>query len=143
MCVGAALGLWLLPAPRTIGSVTFDVHTLLYCAAMVLLGFQAVAFAVFTKLFAITEGLLPPDPALDRVFRYINLEVGLAVGSLLILAGMATSVFAVRMWGAHHFGQLDYPHTMRIVIPGALLLIVGVQTIFSSFFLSVLGLRRR
>jgi hypothetical protein len=143
MCAGATLGLWLLPAPRTIGSVTFDVHTLLYCAAMVLLGFQAVAFAVFTKLFAITEGLLPPDPALDRIFRYINLEVGLGVGSLLILAGMATSVSAVRMWGAQHFGQLDYPHTMRIVIPAALLLILGAQTIFSSFFLSVLGLRRR
>ena len=123
--------------------MTFDVHTLLYCAAMVLLGFQAVAFAVFTKLFAITEGLLPPDPALDRAFQYINLEVGLGLGSLLMLAGTATSLFAVRTWGAHHFGQLDYPHTMRIVIPAALLLILGVQTIFSSFFLSVLGLRRR
>ena len=143
MCLGMALGLWLLPASRTIGSVTFDVHTLLYCAAMVLLGFQAVAFAVFTKLFAITEGLLPPDPALDWAFRYINLEVGLGLGSLLILAGTATSGFAVGTWGAHHFGQLDYPHTMRIVIPAALLLILGVQTIFSSFFLSVLGLRRR
>ena len=143
MCVGTVLGLWLEPAPRTIGSVTFDVHTLLYCAAMVLLGFQAVAFAIFTKLFAITEGLLPPDPALDNAFRYINLEVGLGVGFLLILAGMATSVAAVRMWEVQHFGQLDYPHTMRMVIPAALLLILGVQTIFSSFFLSVLGLRRR
>jgi glycosyltransferase involved in cell wall biosynthesis len=143
MCVGAALGLYLLSSPRTFGAVTFDVHTLLYCAAMVLLGFQAVAFAVFTKLFAITEALLPPDPALDRLFRYINLEVGLGVGSLLIAAGMATSIFAVRLWGAQHFGELDYPHTMRIVIPAALLLILGVQTIFSSFFLSVLGLRRR
>src|SRR5258708_11123757 len=57
MLAGSALGLWLLPAPRTVGSVTFDVHTMLYCAALVLLGFQAVAFAVFTKLFAITEGL--------------------------------------------------------------------------------------
>jgi glycosyltransferase involved in cell wall biosynthesis len=143
MFVGAALGLWLLPAQRTIGVVTFDVHTLLYCAAMVLLGFQAVAFAVFTKMFAITEGLLPPDPALDRIFRYVNLEVGLGAGSSLIVAGMATSVSAVRIWEAQHFGQLDYPHTMRIVIPGALLLILGVQTIFASFFLSVLGLRRR
>ena len=94
-------------------------------------------------MFAITEGLLPPDPALDRIFRYVNLEVGLGVGSSLIVAGMATSVSAVRIWEAQHFGQLDYPHTMRIVIPGALLLILGVQTIFASFFLSVLGLRRR
>ncbi len=143
MLAGSALGLWLLPAPRTVGSVTFDVHTMLYCAALVLLGFQAVAFAVFTKLFAITEGLLPPDPALDRLFRYVSLEVGLGVGGLLIAAGMATSVSAVRFWGARHFGALDYPHSMRIVIPAVLLLILGVQTLFASFFLSVLGLRRR
>jgi len=143
MLAGSSLGLWLLPAPRTVGSVTFDVHTMLYCAALVLLGFQAVAFAVFTKLFAITEGLLPPDPALDRLFRYVSLEVGLGVGGLLIAAGMATSVSAVRFWGARHFGALDYPHSMRIVIPAVLLLILGVQTLFASFFLSVLGLRRR
>jgi len=143
MVVGTLLGLWLLPAPRTFGSVTFDVHTMLYCAAMVLLGFQAIAFAVFTKLFAITEGLLPPDPALDKLFRYITLEVGIGVGSVLLAAGLGTSVFAVRFWEARNFGELDYAHSMRIVIPAVLLLILGVQTVFASFFLSVLGLRRR
>jgi len=66
-----------------------------------------------------------------------------AIGGLLIAAGMATSVSAVRFWGARHFGALDYPHSMRIVIPAVLLLILGVQTLFASFFLSVLGLRRR
>jgi glycosyltransferase involved in cell wall biosynthesis len=143
MIAGIALGLWLLPAPRTVGSVTFDVHTMLYCAAMVLLGFQSISFAVFTKTFAITEGLLPPDPVLDKMFRYITLEVGLGVGSLFVLAGVATSVTAVRLWDIQHFGPMDYAHTMRLVIPAALLLILGAQTIFSSFFLSVLGLRRR
>jgi len=143
MVVGTLLGLWLLPAPRTFGSVTFDVHTMLYCAAMVLLGFQAMAFAVFTKLFAITEGLLPPDPTLDKLFRYITLEVGIGVGSVLLAAGLGTSVFAVRFWEARNFGELDYAHSMRIVIPAVLLLILGVQTVFASFFLSVLGLRRR
>lgn len=143
MAVGSALGLWLLPGTRTIGSVAFDVHTMLYCAAMVLLGFQAIAFAVFTKLFAITEGLLPPDPTLDRLFRYVNLEVGIGVGSILILSGLTTSIFAVGFWGARHFGELDYAHSMRIVIPAVLLLVLGAQTVFASFFLSVLGLRRR
>src|SRR5271156_3478226 len=78
MAVGAGLGLWLLPAPRTVGNVTFDVHTLLYASAFVLLGFQAIAFAGFTKIFAISEGLLPPDAALDKLFRYITLELGVA-----------------------------------------------------------------
>ncbi len=143
MLVGGLLGLWLLPAPRTVGHVTFDVHTLLYTAAFVLLGYQAVAFAVFTKIFAISEGLLPPDPTLDSLFRYITLEVGLLVGAALIIFGLVTSVYAINIWGARHFGPMDYSQTMRMVIPAALFLTLGVQTVFASFFLSVLGMRRR
>jgi len=143
MLVGSLLGLWLLPAPRPVGSVTFDVHTLVYAAAFVLLGFQAIAFAVFTKVFAISEGLLPPDPTLDKLFQYITLEVGLAVGALLTIAGLMISVYALGAWGSKHFGALDYSHTMRLVIPAALFLALGAQTIFASFFMSVLGLRRR
>jgi hypothetical protein len=140
---GTFAGLWLLPVPRMVGSVTFDVHTLLYAAVAVLLGFQAIAFAVFTKLFAVSEGLHPPDPLLDRLFRYVTLEVGLAAGAVLTIAGLATSVFAVSTWGSQHFGTLDYSRTMRLVIPAALFLTLGVQTVFASFFMSVLGLRRR
>ena len=143
MLAGFLLSVWLLPKPRTVGTVTFDVHTLVYAASFILLGFQAIAFAVFTKSFAISEGLLPPDRALDRLFRYITLEVGIVVGSLLTLAGLATSAYAVEAWGNKHFGPLDYSYTMRLVIPGALLLTLGAQTIFASFFMSVLGLRRR
>ncbi len=143
MFVGFLVGLWLLPGPRKVGSVTFDVHTLLYAAIAILLGFQSIAFAVFTKLFAISEGLHPPDPLLDRLFRYINLELGLLVGTILAIFGFALSVYAVRVWGAQHFGPLDMSRTLRMVIPAALSLTLGVQAIFSSFFLSVLGLRRR
>jgi glycosyltransferase involved in cell wall biosynthesis len=143
MLLGTALGLWLLPAPRTLGGVTFDVHTLVYAAAFVLLGFQAIAFACFTKIFAISEGLLPPDAALDKLFRYITLELGVAVGAVLTIAGFTASAYAVSAWGAQHFGMLDYSRTMRIVIPAALLLTLGAQTIFASFFMSVLGLRRK
>jgi len=143
MLVGTLVGLWLLPAPRTVGAITFDVHTMLYAAVFVLLGFQAVAFAVFTKLFAISEGLLPPDPLLERLFGYITLEVGLLVGALLAAAGLAISVYAVGVWQARQFGHLNYSDTMRLIVPAALLLTLGAQTIFASFFLSVLGLRRR
>jgi hypothetical protein len=143
MLFGTLLGAWLLPAPRTVAAVTFDVHTLLYAAVFVLLGFQAIAFAVFTKLFAISEGLHPPDPTLDKAFRYITLEVGLLAGALLILAGFGVSVYAVGFWQSRHFGPLDYAQTMRLVIPASLFLTLGGQTVFASFFLSVLGLRRR
>ena len=71
------------------------------------------------------------------------LEGGLAIGALLTMAGLATSVHAVSSRGSRHFGALDYSHAMRLVIPGALFLTLGAQTIFDSFFTSVLGLRRR
>jgi len=141
--LGTVLGAWLLPAPRTVADVTFDVHTLLYAAAFVLLGFQSICFAVFTKLFAVSEGLHPPDPTLDRFFRYITLEVGLGVGAVLIVGGLCASLMAVVGWGLTHFGPLDYSHTMRIVILAVTLLTLGAQTVFTSFFLSVLGMPRR
>ena len=141
--VGAVLGGWLLPESRTVGNVTFDVHTLLYAAAFVLLGSQSICFAVFTKLFAVSEGLHPPDPTLDKFFRYITLEVGLGVGAVLIVGGLCASMVAMVGWGLKHFGPLDYSHTMRIVILAVMLLTLGAQTVFTSFFLSVLGMPRR
>ena len=107
------------------------------------LGFQAIAFATFTKVFAISEGLLPEDPRLNRLFRFVTLEVGLIVGGVLMAIGLVATLYAVRLWGAHHFGVLDPAQMLRVVIPAALSFTLGFQVILSSFFLSVLGLRRR
>ncbi len=143
MVLGLLTGLWLMPGPRTVGNVTFNVHTLLYAATAVLLGFQAIAFATFTKIFAIRKGLLPPDPRLERVLRALKLEIGLVAGSVLVILGLAASVYAVSSWGAGHFGPLDATHTMRMVIPAVLSLTLGVQIVLSIFFLGVLELDRK
>jgi glycosyltransferase involved in cell wall biosynthesis len=143
MLLGLAVGLWLIPGPRKMGGITVDVHTMLYAALAIVIGFQAITFAVFTKVFAISEGLLPEDPRLNRVFRFITLEVGLIVGGLLLAAGLAGSVYAYLNWGEHSFGPLNTSQTMRIVIPSVTALTLGSQTVLSSFFLSILGLRRR
>jgi len=142
MLVGLGAGLWLLPHPRTIGNVTLDVHTLLYAMVAVLIGFQAVAFAVFTKVYAITEGLLPKDPGMDRLFKVITLEAGLAAGAGLIVTGLAGSVYAVHVWSVGHFGSLNASVVLRTVLPSVLALTLGCQILLSSFFLSVLGLAR-
>ena len=143
MLAGAAAGAWLLPGPRTIAGVTFDVHTLVYAAMSILVGFQAITFAVFTKVFAISEGLLPDDPRLNTMFRWITLEVGLIAGGVGVLTGMAGTVLALGFWGERSFGQLNPSQTLRTVIPAVTCLTLGCQIIFSSFFLSVLGLRRK
>jgi glycosyltransferase involved in cell wall biosynthesis len=140
---GIAVTLWLLPSPRTIGAATFDYHTLLFGAMSILIGFQSINFAVFTKFFAITEHLLPEDPRLNRAFRYVTLETGLILGALLILAGAGTWIFGLSYWRSHHFGELDPDKTLRIVIPGFVALTLGIQIVLSSFFVSVLGMGRR
>jgi hypothetical protein len=125
------------------GNISLDVHTLLYAAMAILVGFQAITFATFTKVFAISEGLLPEDPRLNRLFRFITLEVGLVVGGALMATGLGATLYAVGVWGERHFGALDPTQMLRVVIPAALLLTLGFEVILSSFFLSVLGMRRQ
>jgi glycosyltransferase involved in cell wall biosynthesis len=141
--LGIMLSGALLPGPRKIGNIVFDIHTLLFAAMAILIGFQSIVFATFTKVFAISEGLLPEDPRLNRMFRYITLEVGLVAGVLLILAGAGAWVLGLEYWRIRQFGPLDAEKTLRIVIPGVVCFTLGFQVVLSSFFLSVLGMSRR
>jgi len=140
---GIVISAILLPGPRAVGNVVFDVHTLLFAAMAILIGFQSVVFATFTKVFAISEGLLPEDPRLTRMFHYVTLEVGLIAGVLLILAGAGAWILGLEYWRIREFGELDPVKTLRIVIPGVVCFTLGFQIILSSFFLSVLGMSRR
>ena len=143
MLIGAFLGMLLLWQSITIGGVTFGVHTLVYAALAVIVGFQSVIFAIFTKVFAINERLLPEDPRMNKMFEYITLETGLIVGSVLLVAGLAGSVYAFTIWGERDFGLLDPTRTLRLVIPAFTAIALGIQVILSSFFLSVLGMKHR
>jgi glycosyltransferase involved in cell wall biosynthesis len=143
LALGTAISAWLLPGPQRIDGVTFDYHTLLFGAMAILIGFQSANFAVFTKTFAVTEHLVPEDPRLTKAFRYVTLETGLIIGTLLILAGAATWIFGLSYWRSHHFGALDPERTLRIVIPGFVSLTLGIEIVLSSFFISVLGMGRR
>jgi hypothetical protein len=143
MLAGAVIGGRLLIGPLHVASTTFDVHTLLYAAMAIVIGFQTVVFAVFTKIFATTQGLLPEDERLNRLFRYVKLETGLTIGAIFLIGGIAFSVYALSSWRAHLYGSLDPTQTLRLVIPAVTLIMVGLQTVFSSFFLSILGLNRQ
>ena len=131
-----------LPATHAFG-VTFDAHTLLVSTLAVICGYQSVLFAVFTKVFATSEGLMPPDPRLERVVSIVSLERALLVALLSVVGGAVLLGLAVNVWRQHHFGNLNYAHTMRLVVPGVMLVSLGFQTILSSFFISILGMKRR
>jgi hypothetical protein len=144
LAVGLAGMAWLVPGQRSVGSVTFDVSTLLYFSLAVIVGLQSVYFFLTARWFGITEGLLPDDPRIRRLLEGRGrLELGLAAGMLLLGIGLGLSVYALATWNEAGFGRLDYPDTLRIIIPGATLIACGMQTALSALFLSVLGLRRR
>ena len=108
---------------------------------MVVIGFQLVAFAVYTKVFAIAEGLLPDDPRLARLFKVFTLEKGLVAGVIVLLCGLALLVRAVWIWREAGYGMLSPEENLRRLIPAATLVILGIQGVFASFFMSVLGLK--
>lgn len=127
----------------TIEGVTFDAHTLLFASLAILCGYQSILFAIFSKTFAISEGLLPENPRMTRFYQVVTLERGLLLGSGAFVIGLALLLAAVNIWREAGYGPLDYAQTMRLVVPGATLTALGFQTILSSFFVSMLGMRRR
>ena len=141
-----AIGLvgYSLALPRmTVGRIAFDAHTLLFASLAVISGYQSVSFAIFAKTFAILEGLLPADTRLERFRRVVTLERGVVTGAAAAALGLALLLGAVLQWRTRHFGSLDYAQTMRLVVPGVTVTVLGFHTILSCFFLSLLDLRRR
>jgi len=141
--IGLLLGGWLLPGPRRVGSVTLDVHTLLFATMALLIGFQMIGFALFTKVFAIGAGLLPEDRRVASFSKRVSLETGLTVGGLLVVAGLAGAFYAVGLWEQVSFGNLEPSSMLRLVIPAVTACTLGVEVVLASLFLSVLNLRRR
>ena len=138
--IGLVMGAALELGPVKVGPFGFDISTLLLAGFGCLIGYQLVVFAVFTKVFAMREGFHPPNAGYSAMFRYVRLETGLVLGVLMAVLGIAGLILAVLSWQVLGFGVLDPRTTMREVIPAAVLLTLGVQTVFASFFLSILGI---
>jgi hypothetical protein len=139
--LGLVCGTVLAVSPLRVGSISFDAGTLAVACLSVIIGGQLVAFAFFTKVFAIGEGLLPQDTKFSKVFRYFSLEKGIVLGLLLLLLGLGLLGHALWVWKAAGFGALPFGENLRRLIPAVTLIALGIQFVFSSFFLSILGLR--
>jgi glycosyltransferase involved in cell wall biosynthesis len=140
---GLVLGGALLRGQVNFGGVHLDVHTLLFAALSVQIGFQAVSFAGLSKFFAIRAGLRLPEAQFEIWWRKVTLEAGLIIGTLIAAAGLLLWVAAFWSWRERGYGPLQPSETLRWVIPGALGLALGFQMILTSFFLGVLRLDTR
>jgi glycosyltransferase involved in cell wall biosynthesis len=131
-----------LAGPRQVGEYRFDTQALVYGAFAMMIGFQAIFFAAFSKILGVTQGVLPQDKRLNGMLQFITLETGLVAGFLSTFAGIAYLAIPL-VWfhvtdAVRSEGQL-----LRIVIPGVVAVTLGIQTIFCSFLLSMLGLTKR
>lgn len=140
LLLGAVSMAWLLPGQRTAGGITFDVNTLVYTAAAIVCGFQAIVFYMFAKTYAIQSGLLPEDPLVSKLRQALRLEFGLIGGAVIFVLGLLMAIYAVGGWGFMGFGALDPQRSLRVVVPSATLLTLGLQIMFSSCLLAIMKL---
>jgi glycosyltransferase involved in cell wall biosynthesis len=143
LVLAGLLGYALVLSGATVLGAKLDAHTLLVASLSLLMGFQSVLFALFSKTFAISVGLMPEDSRLDRFYEYATLERGLLIGGVALVVGVGLIAGTALHWQSTGFGPLDYPRSMRWVIPGVTLAALGFQTILSGFFVSILGMSRR
>jgi glycosyltransferase involved in cell wall biosynthesis len=141
MAFGGAMMVWLLPAPRMVGSITLDIHTLFYASLAVVVGFHSALFYVFARLYGMREGLSPLDEQFLRMTKTLTLEAGLLAGLILLLAGVGLAIFALSAWNRTAFGVLSPELAMRLVIPSGTCILLAFQTAYGAFFLSVLEIR--
>lgn len=128
-------------SPVQIGRIHLDVGAQLSAGLWMVLGAQFISLAFFTKVFAVNEGLLNADTGFTSLIRRFTLERGLIVGLLTALIGIGLFLRALMVWKAANFGVIDYADNVRRLIPAAILVILGLQLISSSFFMGVLGLK--
>jgi len=139
MSLGVGLVLWLLPGPAFAGKVELNTNTISLAMVLVLLGMHIVSIGLFVKVFCYTEKLSRSELSLVRWLKRVKLEHGLLLGAVLVIAGLAGDATVVSQWAAHGFGHF-YP--VRTVFFCSLSLALGVEVLFSSVFLSMLGISR-
>jgi Glycosyl transferase family 2 len=142
LLVGLIAGAAIIPGPLSIAGVKLDVDTLAGACALVVIGIQAVLFAVFTSVYASNEGFLPESAAVKRLRPFWSLERGITVGIVLAAAGIAGMITSLVIWSGASFGHLPYDSVLRVVLPSATALVASCQVVLGAFFLSILDIRR-
>ncbi len=139
MAAGISLMLWLLPGPRKVGHVTFDVNTMFFGVVFTLVGAQAIWTGLFAKAFSYSERFSKGERSFEGILKRFTLEQGLLIGALVGAVGLVGDVWLLLDWRSSGYGPFA---GMRWVIFWSLLLFLGVQAVLSSFLLSMLGISR-
>ncbi|MCG9880015.1 MAG: glycosyltransferase family 2 protein [Bacteroidia bacterium] len=144
MLLGLIMSIFIVQGPvEMLPHVVFDTNTLLYAGAFIIVGYQALSFGIFTRTYAVQAGFLPKKDSLAKVSDVISMELGLVIGLIILFTGVGGTFYSLSVWEENNFGPLEYSEILRKVIPSVIAIIVGLQTILSSFFLSVLQVNKK
>lgn len=138
--IGMAILLLLAKGPFLFLGHYWDMHMVVFASVLCILSYQVLNLGIYAHAYAIGQELLKNDPLTLFFRRHFTLEKGLALGALLFFSGLAINMFIFMEWFLRHFGSL---YRLRESILAMTLLVIGLQTIFSSFFISLLFLKRR
>ncbi len=130
----------LLPGPVRIMGRSVDLHIMVLGSFFAILGFQTIALGLYARIYAVTHNFIPQGQFLNKMFKLFNLERGLLLGAVIFLAGFSIGIYLLIRWLQSNFGPL---YQVRLALFASTLMIIGAQTVFSSFFLSMLGIERR
>ncbi len=140
---GSILALWgaifyalIMTGPLQIGKVNFDIHTLIYAASALVVGYQTMIYAIFAESIGIQRGILPPNKSNQKILTLMTVEMAAITGGFLILLGLGLGLFSIHAWQKLGFGSLEKASQLRCVITSCLALTLGTQTIFSGFFVN-------
>jgi hypothetical protein len=142
MVGGLGLMAWLTPGRMELAGVGLDVHSMLLAAVCVIVGYQTLWMWAYAKIHGWASGLLPEETFSTRVFNHLTLERGLAVGAGLLVMGIGLNIWLVSEWLGPGLEAYAVQTTMRYALWGLTAMVLGVQTIYGSFFLSMLGMAR-
>jgi glycosyltransferase involved in cell wall biosynthesis len=140
---GLAMMIALIAGPVRVANITFDVNTLLLSGAAIIVGTQAIMFALLAKEYCLANRLLPDIAQFENLARFFSLERLLALGLVLAVIGMGGIGLAIVAWQKTRFGNLDAGQMMRLLVPSVTALCVGLQLSFTAFFKGVLSLAHR
>ncbi|MCZ6676653.1 MAG: glycosyltransferase family 2 protein [Candidatus Poribacteria bacterium] len=128
----------LLPGPVKIGGHAYDIHVMTVTSILTLLGYQILHIGIYAKTYALRCGFESKDRLISGLYQIFNLEKGLILGLILFLFGFAMDARIAYVWIRNGFGPLDQ---IRPAILASIFMVLGVQTIFSAFFLSMLSIK--
>lgn len=130
-------------APITIGRVSFDLNTMVYMIVMLIAGVNILCFGIIAKVYAAESRFIPISRGGGVWYNRLTANSGSFIGAVLILIGIAVAIWMFIYWGRHDYGELDSHNVLRITLPSLVLIVVGLQLLFTSFLVDILRIKTR